>query len=147
MSTWKPLQRIFDIDRQIEKAFDEIIHKPWGVPIKPEAICPPIDLFETSTEYLLVADLPGVKPGEVTLEITGDEIVIRGGRSRAREMIAPELIEGVTVKIERERGEFFRRIRFASPIDAERAESSFEDGQLRIRLPKRHDANPRHDHE
>lgn len=142
MSTWKPLQRIFDIDRQIDKAFDEIIHKPWGGPIKPGATCPPIDLFETSTEYLLVADLPGVKPGEVTLEIAGDEIVIRGERSSAREKI-----DGMTVKIERERGEFFRRIRFASPIDAERAESSFEDGQLRIRLPKRRDANPPHDHE
>lgn len=147
MSTWKPLQRIFDIDRQIEKAFDEIIHKPWGGAIKPEAICPPIDLFETSTEYLLVADLPGVKPGEVTLEIAGDEIVIRGERSSARELIAPEMVEGLKVKIERERGEFFRRIRFASPIDAEHAESSFEHGQLRVRLPKRRDANPRHDQE
>ena len=123
---------MLDLDRQIDSAFEELIHKPWGSLHEEEGRWPAVDVCETEEEYLIVADLPGVTPTALEVTVTDSELTIRGQRD-----VQSEIRRGHTVRIEREVGEFCRRIRFPQAVDRNRVETSFEHGQLIVRVPKR----------
>jgi HSP20 family protein len=95
-----------------------------------------VDVYETEEEYLIVADLPGVAPAALEVTVTSSELTIRGNRD-----VHSEIRRGQTVRIERERGEFYRRIHLSQAVDRDRVETRFEHGQLIVRLPKRGQAN------
>lgn len=41
--------------------------------------CPPVDIRETDDSYLVGADVPGVRPEDVTIDLEGRELRIGGG--------------------------------------------------------------------
>ena len=51
-----PLQLAHEVDR----LFDELIHRPWGVSSTATAWNPQLDLYETEAAFILEADLAGV---------------------------------------------------------------------------------------
>jgi HSP20 family protein len=132
---WKSFGLMLDLDRQIEQAFEELIHRPWGSLHRGQGSWPPVDIYETDREYLVVADLPGVAPTALELSVTQNELLIRGKRD-----VQSTIYSGQMVRIERERGQFERRIRFAQTVDPDRVESRCEHGQLVVRLIKQHPA-------
>lgn len=139
---WKSLRLFLDLDRQIDSAFDELIHKPWGR-FQGDVWRPLVDVYETEDEYVVVADLPGVAPTELELTLTDNELAIRSKRE-----VQSEIRRGQTVRVERERGEFYRRLWFDQAVDREQLESHFEHGQLVVRLVKRRqDRGSGHAHE
>ncbi len=129
---WRSLGWFLDLDHQIDSAFEELIHKPWGRLPRQEGWWPAVDIYETDEEYLVVADLPGVAPMALQVTVTTSELTIRGNRD-----VQSEIRRGQTVRIERERGEFYRRIPLSQAVDRDRVETRFEHGQLIVRLPKR----------
>ncbi len=64
-------------------------------------LTPRVDIFETDTELLLCADLPGVKPDDVDLRYERGELILRG-------KAAPPEAHGQAVLQEFEAGDFFR---------------------------------------
>ena len=98
---------------------------------------PPVDVVETPTGYTLAADLPGLKREDFELEIIGDTLTIKG----ARKTEAPE--DGKPRRSERSYGTFERAFRFAEKIDSGKIEAKFENGVLRVTLPKPEQAQPR----
>ena len=49
------------LSQEVERLFDEMIHRPWGSSREIRGWNPSIDLFETRDSIILEADLPGVK--------------------------------------------------------------------------------------
>jgi len=45
---------------------------------QPDAFLPPVDIFESPDEYLLVADMPGVDPSKITVRLDQDTLVVEG---------------------------------------------------------------------
>ncbi len=129
---WKSHGLFLDLDRQIESAFDELIHKPWGAGRGAAGSWPAVDVYETASAYLVVADVPGVAPAQLKVTVADNELVICGRRD-----VESQIRLGQTVRIEREQGEFCRRIRFAQAVEKGQVESRFEQGQLLVRLIKR----------
>ena len=66
---------------------------------------PPIDIFETDREVLIVVALPGVEPGQVEIAIEADALVIRGERRVPSAGNQPMIR-----RLEIPRGRFERRI-------------------------------------
>ena len=88
------------------------------------------DLKETNDSYLVVADLPGVKKGDIDIEFQNDNLVITAKREEATEDNKESY-----VRRERHYGEF-RRSFYLDNVDEDKVEAKFEEGVLRIHLPK-----------
>lgn len=88
------------------------------------------DLKETNDSYLVVADLPGVKKGDIDIEFQNDNLVITAKRDESVEDSKESY-----VRRERHYGEF-RRSFYIENVDEDKIKAKFEEGVLRIHLPK-----------
>lgn len=91
-------------------------------------------LMEGSLE--IEALLPGVKPEALELAIDDDEIVLE-----AELPAAPE--DARVLRRERFAGRFRRRLQLPFAVDGSEVHAEFENGLLRVRLPRRADSGPR----
>ncbi|MDQ3762626.1 MAG: Hsp20/alpha crystallin family protein [Actinomycetota bacterium] len=90
---------------------------------------PPVDIQETDDEYLVEADLPGVRPDDVTVDLQGRELRI-GGEYGAAEQGESE------AQRTRRRGHFDYRLTLPGEVTRESCTADLEHGVLRLRLPK-----------
>jgi HSP20 family protein len=96
---------------------------------------PRVDILETEEELLLLADLPGVKEGDVDIRFENGELTLHARR-------APVKMAGA-VLWEIEIGDFFRAFRISEQIDAEKIWAELKNGVLTLHLPKVEAAKPR----
>ncbi|WP_446898142.1 heat shock protein Hsp18 [Clostridium sp. LBM24168] len=89
-----------------------------------------VDLKETDDAYLIEADLPGIKKESIDLDYSDNYLTISAKRDNSRE----EKNENY-VRQERSYGEF-RRSFYVDNVDKNTISASFENGVLKINLPK-----------
>lgn len=99
---------------------------------------PPVDIHESEDAYTLVADLPGMKKEDISVNIVEDRVTLKG--SRAREARHEE--KGYR-RYERAEGNFERSFRINGGVDAAKVEATFENGVLTVKLPKPEETKPR----
>lgn len=92
-------------------------------------IAPPVDIFESEDEYLLVADLPGVQLEDVDLELERGELTLVAKRP-------PSSAEGKLLRHDRREGDFARVFEIPDEVDATKIEAKLAEGVLEVRLPK-----------
>ena len=119
------------LSREVERLFDEMIHRPWGFCREIRGWNPSIDLYETEDAFVLEADLPGVKPEDVKVEAENGDLVIAGWRT-----IEKRQSDGQFHTMERSSGNFTRQFRLPELIAKDAIEAEFHDGVLRVTLPK-----------
>jgi HSP20 family protein len=96
-----------------------------------EGFLPLADVTETDKDYEVVLDLPGMKPEEVTVELKEGQLWVTGRREEEREE------KGKTFhRVERQHGEFRRVIPLPSTIDEQHVDAHFDNGVLKITVPK-----------
>jgi len=99
---------------------------------------PAINAWTNDELEVVTAELPGVDPQDLDLNVVGDVLTISGKRS-------PEDPEAEVRyhRRERECGEFSRSIQLAFPVNAEQVSASYENGVLRVNLPRAEADKPR----
>ena len=97
----------------------------------------PVDLFREGDHYVLNADLPGVDPGSIDVDVDGSQLSIRAQRTA-------DLRDGVRW-LARERGEgsYLRQFTLGDGIDVENISASYEAGVLSVHIPVSEKAKPR----
>lgn len=102
----------------------------WGAgPRTAETWAPKIEAFQEGNNFIVRADLPGLKKDDVDVELGEDTLTIRGERHSERE----EKREGY-FHTEREYGRFYRTIPLPEGVIGESAEAKFKDGVLEITM-------------
>jgi HSP20 family protein len=99
---------------------------------------PALDIHESQDAYTIKVSLPGVKPEDVNVQYQKGVLTF-SGESRAdtnRE-------EGTYHLRERRWGRFSRSVSLPDTVNAERAEASFDQGVLTLRMPKAEETKPR----
>lgn len=97
---------------------------------------PCTDIYEHEEAMVVVADMPGVGPEAVDVNLEGDELTIRGRVHEAA-------IEGHELTYaEYESGDFERRFRIVGRIDADKIDATIKNGVLQVVLPKSKEAQP-----
>ncbi|HUK41692.1 MAG TPA: Hsp20/alpha crystallin family protein [Candidatus Acidoferrales bacterium] len=119
------------LSHEVERLFDEMIHRPWGFSRDIRSWRPSIDLYETEEAFILEADLPGVKPEDVTVEMEDGDLVLRGWRTLEKSQG-----DGRFHTLERFSGQFVRRMTLPQSVDKNAIKADFKDGVLRVILPK-----------
>jgi HSP20 family protein len=116
---------------EVERLFDEIIHRPWGFVGELRPWNPSIDLYEIADAFILEADLPGVDSKDVKVEVEGNVLILQGSRS-----IQHKHGSGLFYFQERCSGDFTRRLTLPESVDKKKIKAEFTDGVLRVVLPK-----------
>lgn len=119
------------LSQEVERLFDEMIHRPWGFCREIRGWNPSVDLFETAEAFVLEADLPGVNAKDVKLEVQNSDLVLQGWRT-----IEKCLSDGHFHTMERSSGHFVRHIKLPEHVDKGSIQAEFHDGVLHVILPK-----------
>jgi HSP20 family protein len=93
---------------------------------------PYVDIIDTSAEFIIMADLPGVEKEKLSVDVTQDSVTIT--------VTFPEAMEGDDVnylKRERGSGEVSRNFGLPAEIKIKEASANFEDAILTLKLPKK----------
>lgn len=98
---------------------------------------PRVDIRETETEVILVADMPGVDEKNVNINLEGSELTIRGS-------FVPKAPDGYELTYqEYTSGDYERSFTLGDTIDRDGIKAVVKDGILRLTLPKAKEAQPR----
>jgi HSP20 family molecular chaperone IbpA len=97
---------------------------------------PRVDIFETESDLLLLADMPGVAPNDIDLRYEQGELILQG-----KETPWPKV--GHPIHAEFEDGDYYRVFQIHESIDASRIEAECKNGVLTVHLPKVESAKPR----
>lgn len=98
---------------------------------------PAVDIFENEKQINLLADMPGVAPNDVKIDLNDGVLSISG------EVKPFESGDESDVLIEFEIGRYYRQFTLSEVIDQGKIEAKLEDGVLRLTLPKAEKAIPR----
>lgn len=102
-------------------------------------LVPAIDIIEKEAQYLLKAELPGVKKGDLDITIKDGLLTINA--ERQFEQVEKEGQR--VIRQERRFGKFVRSLRLGDDIDDQNVSAHFEDGVLHLELPKAEETKPR----
>jgi HSP20 family protein len=98
----------------------------------------PVDLYRDGDKYVLNADMPGLDPGSVDIDVDGQLLTIRAGRT------AEAAQDDVSwLANERPFGSYLRQFSLGEGIDAENIAAHYDNGVLSILLPVVERAKPR----
>jgi HSP20 family protein len=97
-----------------------------------------LDVFESDDDVTVRASIPGIKPEDIDISITGDVLSIKGAASEEKE----EKTGNYHLR-ERRFGAFQRAISLPTSINADKAEAEFENGVLTLTLPKVEEVKPK----
>jgi len=120
---------------EMDQLFDQFFRDPWGTLAQGLTVGPPMDLAESENEITVTAELPGVDPKDIDIDVTGDTLTIRGEKKQEREGK-----ERNYQFMERSFGRFQRTIQLPTPVDPDKVEAVCKNGTLTITLPKAPDA-------
>ena len=97
----------------------------------------PMDLYRDGDHYVLTADLPGIDPGSVDIDVDGQLLTIRAERTLGNR-------EGVKwITREREGGSFLRQLNLGQGVDTENIAANYSNGVLSVTIPVSEKAKPR----
>jgi HSP20 family protein len=138
ITRWDPFSEIQTLRQQLDRMFDDV--RPWRLVSggNGEAAYFPVDLYESAEEVVVKASLPGVKPEDIDISVTGNVLTLRGEAKEEKEE------KGETwYRRERRFGSFHRQFQLPTEVDASKAQAVFEHGVLRLTLPKAEAAKPK----
>jgi HSP20 family protein len=94
---------------------------------------PPVDLYETPTEFVLTAELPGLTRDQIDIHAEDTRVVIRGARAAGpdREILCEQYH-----RVERGHGQFSRAFSLPESIDVDAIVADLKDGILTVTIPK-----------
>lgn len=98
---------------------------------------PDVDIFENENQITLLADMPGVFPEDVSIDLNGNQLSISG------EVKPFENANEKDVLIEFEIGRYARQFTLSEAIDQAKIEAKLKNGVLHLILPKAEKAIPR----
>ena len=121
----------FDPFRELDRMTDALVQGRQGPRLMP------VDLYREGEVYVLSADMPGIDPGSIDIDVDGQLLTIRAERTMPSH-------EGVKwLSRERTGGSFLRQLNLGQGIDIDRISAHYGHGVLSVTIPVSEKAKPR----
>ena len=101
-------------------------------------VFPLLNVLSTTDNYIVRAELPGIKAEELDITVSGNNLTITGERK-----IPPENHNAKYHRKEREAGKFSRAVTLPGPLDSNKVEASLKNGILKVVISKAEEAKPK----
>ncbi|RLC94516.1 MAG: Hsp20/alpha crystallin family protein [Chloroflexi bacterium] len=140
MMRWEPFRELMSLRQAMDRLFEDSFVRPtrfWPDFGRGEWTLD-LDMYQTPNEVVVKAALPGVKPDEVDISITGDTLTIKGEHKEEQEVKEEDYF-----RRERRYGTFSRSIQIPVPVKSDKADAVFENGVLTLTLPKLEEVKPK----
>lgn len=137
MQRWEPFKEMMTLRNAMDRLFEDSFVRP-SVYLQETGGTLPLDVYQTPNEVVVKASLPGYKPEEVDISITGDILTIKGEHKEEQKVKE----ENYWLR-ERRYGTFSRSITLPLEVVSDRAEASFDNGVLTLTLPKAEEVKPK----
>jgi HSP20 family protein len=138
MLRWEPFADLTQLRDQMNRLFDQSLTRTGREPAAVATWAPLVDIQETEDAIVLHAEVPGVKPENIDIQLSGDTLTIRGERRVVKEEKNKSF-----VRTERAYGVFQRSFTLGIPIDQAKVTAHYEDGVLELTLPKAEEVKPK----
>jgi len=126
------------LQSELDGIFDRLLARREGqTALSAESYLPSLNLSESDSELQITMDVPGVKPEEVDIEVTGNTVRVRGEHKEEKEEK-----DRTYHCIERRTGSFFRAIELPCEVKRDKVVADYKDGVLKITLPKSEATKP-----
>jgi len=138
MIRWEPFREMMTLRNAMDRLFEESF-------VRPSRLWPEVgvgelavDMYQTANDVVVKAALPGVKPEEVDISITGDTLTIKGEHKEEQEVKQEDYFYK-----EHRYGAFSRSVTIPVQVKSDKAEAVFENGVLTLTLPKAEEIKPK----
>jgi len=122
---------LFDpMTTQMNRVLQSFGLKPWQ--FDDQQLQVKIDISEDDKNYIVRADIPGVKKEDIKVDIDGNRVSISAEVKSFKEEKKNETV----IHSERYEGKVFRSFTLDSAVDQEKAQAKYQDGTLELTLPK-----------
>ena len=148
MMPWSPSQEPWSPSTGIESlraGIDHLFNSFFGS-MQPENVSeslwyPRVDMREHEQEFVLVADLPGMKQDDIQVTVENNILTLQGKRQVEHE--AQNGQNGYAHYRERAYGAFCRRFTLGAAVEADKITATYKDGVLEVHIPKTAAAQPK----
>jgi HSP20 family protein len=124
---------------RMRREMDQLFGDVFGMSRRRSGFMPAVDVSYTPDppRAIVTAELAGIDPAEIEIEIEGRKLLLSGSRRAA------ESRTDIYQQVEIARGPFRRVIELGADVRGQEAKATYEDGMLRIELPLAHELGPR----
>jgi HSP20 family protein len=130
MSTqWNPFEDILNIQGKLNRIFQDTYR--GHAKSKAGDWQPPVDVYETAEEFVILAEVPGTCEDDIDVQISDGSLVIRGEKASPVDMGSDTYY-----RLERPYGRFSRSFALPNGVDVSQVKASIKDGILRVTLGK-----------
>jgi len=137
---WNPMKEFDEMQRRISSLLD---FAPTGNGGERELLtagewAPSVDISEDANDYVVHAELPGLKKEDIKVSVENGMLTITGERKFEKEEKNKKYH-----RIERSYGSFTRSFTLPEAVKADKVCADFKDGVLHVHLPKDESAKPK----
>lgn len=128
-----PIRRFKD---EFDSMFDRFFKEPFfsdNTLFRKDSFLPVCNIEEQDKKYVIEAEMPGVDPDNIEIEIDGKQLSIKGTREKE---VTTEDEERQMHMVERSYGSFYRSFTLPNNVDTENITADYKNGVLFIDIPK-----------
>lgn len=138
MSAWPSFGRLSDLRDEIDRLFETPLAELTHASNLLSGWTPALDVFEQKENFVVQAELPGMRKEDITVSLHDGSLSISGERKSETKHENAEVY-----RAERFFGRFQRTVTLPAPVAADKVKAQYKDGILTVILPKTEEAKPR----
>jgi HSP20 family protein len=134
VTKWPTLERLTDLRDEIDRFFEA----PLARTSELLGWTPAFDVYEDKDNFVVKAELPGMKKEDINVSLQDGDLIISGERKSETRSEGTEVY-----RAERYFGKFQRAVSLPTTVAANKVKAEYKDGILTVTLPKSEEAKPR----
>ena len=135
---YQPWNTLNQVRREMDKVFANYAERDDADSVVAADWLPAVDVKEDAERFVISADVPGVDPKDININMENGTLTISGEKQTESQ----QELENYK-RVERTRGSFYRRFTLPESADAEKIGAKFNNGVLEIVIPKQERVQPR----
>jgi len=129
---WRPMREMRrlteEMDRLMEEAFRPLERRGLE-PVTSRRIFP-LNVYQKDNDVIVEASLPGIRPEDIDVSVSGRDLTIRAERKESKEVKDEDYYYREIAA-----GRFMRQVTLPTEVQPDKGEATYENGVLRLRLP------------
>ena len=132
---WDPIKDLMSIQERINKVFDNTFTNETNS--SKGEWTPPVDIYETENEVILLAEIPGMTESDLDIQIADGVLMLKGEKKLPQDYESDNFH-----RLERPYGKFTRSFALPNSLDLNSIKAKLKDGILKVTLSKNNNVKP-----